>query len=382
MHIYSFPTLIYSGAGALDHVDQWISNKALKKILLVTDKNLIATGIIQPLLAAIKAAEVVIFDDTHPNPIEADVERGVEAFKENHCDGILAIGGGSSIDVAKVIKLMSSHPQPLSQYDDALGGDKLIVNPMPPLIAIPTTAGTGSEVGRSGVIIMRDTQVKTIFFAPSLMPDVAFLIPTLTTCLPKHLTAATGLDAFTHCLEAYFAPGFHPMADGIALEGIKLILENLITACDNPQNLAAREAMLIAASMGATAFQKGLGMIHSLAHPLSSQKQIHHGLANALILPSAIRFLENKNLNKEQQERLQTITTIMKNYGYNEPTLSQACASFIKATGIQLGLQHHNIANHDLEALTREAFTDTCHKTNMIPVDSTDLLNVYQMALT
>ena len=380
MNQFNFPTVIFSGQGALNSLADALKEKAHKKILIVTDANLVKVGVLQTVLDSLSAsiAEFVIYDGTHPNPIEEDVEKGSAIFNQHHCDAIIAVGGGSPMDVAKVIKIMVCHEGPLAQYDDAKGGDKLITNEMPPLYAIPTTAGTGSEVGRCGVIILRENHRKTIFFSPQLMPFIAVLAPELTVGLPRQLSAATGLDAFTHCLEAWFAPGFHPMADGIAIEGIKLILKNLPIAVNDGQDLQARNHMLVAAMMGATAFQKGLGMIHSLAHPLSAKKGLHHGLANALLLPGCLEFMSTCNLAQDQKDKFERINDLMKESGIIFDSLAEACRAFFESLGIEFGLQNQGIKDEDLENLADEAWDDPCHATNMIPITREQLLKVYQ----
>jgi alcohol dehydrogenase class IV len=284
------------------------------------------------------------------------------------------------MDAAKVMRFMAVHPGPLAQYDDAKGGDRLIVNPMPPLFAIPTTAGTGSEVGRSGVIILRATGRKTIFFHPRLIPDIAVLEPRLTAGLPPHITAATGIDAFTHCLEAYLAPVFHPMADGIALEGVRLILRHLPAAHARGDDLEARGAMQIAAAMGATAFQKGLGMIHSLAHPLSARYDTHHGLANALLLPDAMAFLESKTLPPDAAGKMGRLQGIFREAGLARASLSESCRAFFAGLQVPFGLRRHKVPESDLEALSRDAIEDACHAGNAVPVSREDMLAVYRAA--
>ncbi len=285
------------------------------------------------------------------------------------------------MDAAKAIKIMATNKPPLSQYDDAKGGDQLITEPMPRLYAIPTTAGTGSEVGRSAVIISAETGKKAIYFHPDLLPDMAVLEPELTVGLPPHITAATGVDAFVHCLEAYFAPGFHPIADGIALQGLELVLDWLPKAVEDGQNLDARERMLIAATMGAAAFQKGLGMIHSLAHPLSSRCSMHHGLANALLMPAAISFIEQSNLDEAQRSRVNKVQTLFFDRGYKSGSLSEMCRQFNEKLGIKAGLLNHGVEGAELDALAKEAVEDPCHPTNIIPVGLADLLSVYKAAL-
>ncbi len=382
MQQYNFPTIIYSGCNSLERLAKTLKKKAHAKILVVTDNVLKDIGLLAKLTDLLDDMDISysVFSDTHPNPTEEDVEAGTRIFKENKCDSIVAFGGGSPIDAAKTIKIMATNTGPLAQYDDAKNGGKLITEPMPPLYAVPTTAGTGSEVGRASVIIMRDTEKKTIFFHPKLMPDVAVLEPLLLTGLPRDITAATGLDAFTHSIEAYFSPGLHPMADGIALEGMKQVVGWLETACKEGENLEARERMLIAASMGATAFQKGLGMVHSMAHPLSSRHKTHHGLANALLLPSCLRFLENSELNDDQKKRMATVNSIFKEQHADRETLSENCESYIKNLGIKFGLRHYNVKEGDLTILSQDAYEDSCHQTNMIPVSQDDLLKVFKAA--
>jgi len=383
MNQYNFPTIILSGQGSLKEFVNRLKSKSHQRILVVTDETLKACGLLDNLTSLLTDAMVDfnVFSEIHPNPVESDIKKGTAVFKETQCDSIIALGGGSPMDAAKAIKIMAVHPSPLAQYDDARGGDQLITKPMPPLYAIPTTAGTGSEVGRSAVIISSTTGKKAIFFHPDLIPDIAVLEPELTVGLPPHITAATGIDAFVHSLEAYFSPGLHPMADGIALQGIELVLDWLPRAVDDGQNLDARERMLIAAAMGATAFQKGLGMIHSLAHPLSSRYNMHHGLANALFLPAGIAFIEASDLNTDQMSRIDRVRSLFEKRWPGSESLSQSSKQFVEHLGIQFGLSAHGIKEEDLEALSREAFEDPCHKTNMISVDRQDLLSVYKAAL-
>jgi 4-hydroxybutyrate dehydrogenase len=384
MNQFNFPTTILSGVGALKEFAVRLKTKNHKKLLIVTDQGVTKAGLVQKLTDLLWASRLnyEIFADVNPNPNDMDVENGVEVFKSSGCDSLIGFGGGSSIDTAKVIKIMATHNPPLSQYDDEKGGDQLITNPMPPLYAIPTTSGTGSEVGRSGVIVLRETGKKTIFFHPNLMPKMAVLDPEMTVGLPKHITAATGIDAFSHCLEAFFSTGFHPMADGIALKGMELILDFLPKAYENGSDIKARSMMQMAAAMGATAFQKGLGMVHSLAHPLSSQYKMHHGLANALTLPYAIDFLEKSSLNNDQRIAIETVQHLFSNRKIEGETLSESCMLFFKSLGIELGLTNHQVPQKGLEKLSEEAFQDTCHQFNMIKVTRDILLDVYIAAFS
>ena len=286
------------------------------------------------------------------------------------------------MDVAKCIAVRASQKGPMAQFDDAKGGDALMDgSKIPPNIAIPTTAGTGSEVGRAGVITVKETGLKTIIFHPKLMPEMAVLAPELTTGLPPHITAATGIDAFTHSLEAYFAPGFHPMADGIAIEGMKLVLENLMTCYKDGKHTEARAKMLMAASMGATAFQKGLGMIHAIAHPLSSECGLHHGLANALMLPYCVEFLEKQNLNNDQKMRIEKVRQLFNECGLGvSETLSETCKNYFESLGIEFGLQNHGVKEEQLKVVADKGFLDVSHQTNMIKVDGNDLYEVIKRA--
>jgi len=382
MQQYNFPTTIYFGDDALESLARAIKDKGHQKVLMVTDKTLTSLGLANQVADVLhtSGAEIILFDDVHPNPIEEDVEKGAEAFTSHGCDSIVGLGGGSPMDVAKVINVATTHPAPLSQYDDAMGGGDRIVNPMPPLYAISTTSGTGSEVGRAGVIVLRETKRKTIIFAPALMPHIAVLVPRLTAGLPRHITAATGIDAFTHSLEAYLAPGFHPLADGVALAGMRLCIRNLETCCEDGQNLDARGRMQLASSMGATAFQKGLGMIHSLAHPLSAHHDTHHGLGIALLLPDSIEFIENSDLDNNQKERITDVLDLFEKSGLARQTLAETCRNWFARVGITFGLSHHGIPEDNLAFLSAEAFEDPCHRSNIIPVTQPDLLSVYQKA--
>ena len=380
---YNYPTTILLGRDALSEFINRLKEKGHKKPLIVADRTLEKIGIVGKLtdLLASAGIDFDVYTDTHPNPVEEDVEKGVVAYREGNCDSIIGLGGGSPIDVAKVIKIMVANPPPLAQYDDCRGGDRLITKPMPPLYAVPTTSGTGSEVGRSGVIILRETGRKTIFFHPNLMPAIAVLEPELTAGMPPLLTAATGMDAFVHCMEAYFVGMFHPMADGIALQGMELVIKWLPEACKNGVDLDAREKMQIAASMGAVAFQKGLGMIHSMAHPLSSLYGLHHGMANALLLPESVLFLEKAKLTAEQMAKIQKVRSIFAECGLGRGSLTESCGDFCEMVGIPMRLSKHGITAAELAKLSDEAFEDGCHASNMVPVNKADFLKVLSAAM-
>jgi 4-hydroxybutyrate dehydrogenase len=305
------------------------------------------------------------------NPIEKNVHDGVAAFRAHNADLVIAVGGGSPLDVGKLVRLGVRHKRPLVDYDDATGGDRFITADVPPMIAVPTTAGTGSEVGRSGVVTLDVNRRKTVIFSPHLLANVAILDPELTRALPAFLTAATGFDALTHCLEAYVAKGDHPMADGIALEGLRLVAQHLERAVSHGDDLEARGGMMKAAMMGAVAFQKGLGACHSLAHPLSSECGLHHGLANALGLPAEVEF--NAVV---AAARLAHASQALG----GEPTAA-GCAEVLRGLrariGLPDGLQKAGVPREKLERLAELAFEDACHQNNPKACTRDDLRRLY-----
>jgi len=290
---WNYPTTIWAGENRFKDLGAACVQLNINKPLLVTDNGLAKSKIILNTLAMLKNENlpVEIFSNVVGNPTGTNVAEGVEFFKKNKCDGVIAFGGGSGLDVGKAIAFMSGQNLPIWDFEDV--GDnwkRANSDAISPIIAVPTTAGTGSETGRASVILNEDTGVKNIIFHPKFLPSIVILDPVLTTSLPPKITAATGMDALAHNLEAYCAPGFHPMADGIALEGMRIINQWLLEAVKNGNNLEARMNMLTAASMGSTAFQKGLGAIHSLSHPVNALNNIHHGLSNAIFMPYVLTF--------------------------------------------------------------------------------------------
>ncbi|MDC0163422.1 iron-containing alcohol dehydrogenase [Candidatus Pelagibacter sp.] len=294
---WNYPTVVWVGENRIKDLSQACENLNIHKPLLVTDKDLINLSVIKNIIAEMKKKmkEIKIFSNFSGNPIGENVDEGVIEFKKNKCDGVIAIGGGSGLDVGKAIAFMSGQSRPIWDFEDI--GDywkRAEEKNIAPIIAVPTTAGTGSETGRASAIINKEIGVKKIIFHPKILPSIVILDPVLTIDLSPRLTAATGMDALAHNLEAFCAPGFHPMADGIAIEGMKLIKKSILTAFKDGKDLKAREDLLAAASMGSTAFQKGLGAIHSLSHPVNSQFNVHHGLSNAIFMPYVLTF--NKSL--------------------------------------------------------------------------------------
>jgi len=294
---WNYPTTLWVGENRIKDLPSACSNLNIKNPLFVTDKDLINLQFVKDIIFNLNKnfSKLATFSDFSGNPIGENVDDGVTVFKKNQCDGVIAFGGGSGLDVGKGIAFMSGQSRPIWDFEDI--GDywkRADEKNIAPIIAIPTTAGTGSETGRASAIINNQTGVKKIIFHPKLLPSIVILDPVLTVDLSPRLTAATGMDALAHNLEAFCAPGFHPMADGIAIEGMRLIKKSLLNAVNNGKDLNARADLLAAASMGSTAFQKGLGAIHSLSHPVNAQFNVHHGLSNAIFMPYVLTF--NKNL--------------------------------------------------------------------------------------
>jgi len=302
---WNYPTSVWVGENRIKDLSQACKNLDISSPLFVTDKDLINLDMVNNIILELKKnfKNLSIFSNFSGNPLGENVEDGVNEFKKNKCDGVIAFGGGSGLDVGKAIAFMSGQERSIWDFEDI--GDywkRANDEKIAPIIAVPTTAGTGSETGRASAIINKETGVKKIIFHPKFLPSIVILDPYLTVDLSPRLTAATGMDALAHNLEAFCAPGFHPMADGIALEGMRLVKNSLLTAVKDGKNINARLEMLTAASMGSTAFQKGLGAIHSLSHPVNAQFNLHHGLSNAIFMPYVLTF--NK---KEISEKIVSI---------------------------------------------------------------------------
>ena len=290
---WNYPTTIWVGQNRIKDLSLACKKLNISKPLFVTDRELVKSNIVKKTLLDLKKENLSFetFSNVSGNPCGSHVEEGVNFFNQKKCDGVIAFGGGSGLDVGKAIAFMSGQNVPIWNFEDI--GDnwtRANNNKISPIIAVPTTAGTGSETGRASVILNETTGVKKIIFHPKFLPSIVILDPILTIDLPSNITAATGMDALAHNLEAYCAPGYHPMADGIALEGMRLIKNSLLDVVNDGSNIEARMNMLTASSMGSTAFQKGLGAIHSLSHPLNAQYNVHHGLSNAIFMPYVLTF--------------------------------------------------------------------------------------------
>jgi alcohol dehydrogenase class IV len=375
--IWSFPTRIVFGDGEVARVGDEARAIGMQRPLVVTDPGVVAAklsdAVLEPLAAA--GLSAALYSEIEGNPSEANIEGGARAYQEHGADGIVAIGGGSALDAAKLIGLRARVSRPFEELDDAIGGGEHIPAGLPPLIALPTTAGTGSEVGRAAVVTLRSTGRKTVIFSPHLLAKLAILDPKLTLSLPPRQTAATGFDALTHCIEAYLAKGDHPMADAIALAGIDLVASNLPTAVARGDDIEARGAMLKAAMMGAVAFQKGLGACHSLAHPLSSECGLHHGLANALCLPAVVDFNEEAAF-----DRVAHVGLLL-----GSDVAPGACGAALKMlrrkVGLPDGLSEAGILRDKLPRLAELASQDACHRENPRPCSKQDLLALYEAAM-
>lgn len=374
---YNFPTLVRFGNGVIEELGPHLKEQGLKKVLVVSDPGLAKLPVFEQVIDMIKKSgvQVATFSEIAKNPVKSNVLKGVDTYQKNHCDSIVGFGGGASMDVARAIALKVNHHLDLFDYDDAKGGDRFVTGIVPYFVTVPTTSGTGSEVGRSTVIADDITHQKKILFSPKLMARKVFADPNLSMGLPAFVTAATGMDALTHNIEAYLAKGFSPLCDGVALEGIRLISQSLDRATNNP-DLESRSKMMIGSLMGATAFQKGLGVVHSCAHPLSTMFDTHHGLANAIMLPYGMEF--NKSVSGPR------MTIMAQTVGLKDTTPD----SFInwinelnKKVNINSKLSSINVKSSDLEALSELAINDACHPSNEKPVTKKDFLEIYQKAL-
>ena len=365
---FSFPTTIIFGAGVVSRLTEELDKRKIKRPLLVTDRGLVKTGTFARVAALAPGAAV--YSPVDPNATERNVLEGVEFYRQHGCDAIIGVGGGSPLDAAKAIRLKVTHDLPLAEYDDMIDGWTKITTNMPPFFAIATTSGTGSEVGRSSVITIEKTNRKTVIFSPHLIANPVLNDPELTLDLPPHVTAGTGMDAFTHNVEAYLSKGYHPICDAIAVSGARLASENLPRVAANPKDIEARANMMMSSMMGAIAFQKGLGATHSLAHPLSSEFGMHHGTANAVLLPFVLEF--NRSVVTDR------LADLAREFGV--PDAVERVRELNRTLGIAPRLRDYGIQESALPALADKAFQDGCHQLNPRPCTRDDLLELYRQA--
>ncbi|MFL2893966.1 MAG: iron-containing alcohol dehydrogenase [Candidatus Pelagibacter sp.] len=376
---WNYPTSVWVGEDRIKDLSEACKNLKISSPLFVTDKDLINLEMTKTIISEVKNkfSNLAIFSNFSGNPIGENVEEGVLEFKKNKCDGVIAFGGGSGLDVGKAIAFMSAQSRPIWDFEDI--GDywkRANEKNIAPIIAVPTTAGTGSETGRASAIINNKTGVKKIIFHPKFLPSVVILDPVLTIDLSPRLTAATGMDALAHNLEAFCAPGFHPMADGIAIEGMKLIKKSLIKAVNNGKDLEARADLLAAASMGSTAFQKGLGAIHSLSHPINAQFNVHHGLSNAIFMPYVLTF--NKTLIEDRIISICDYLNLEKNF--------QSFLSWVLDLRKELNIPHKlseviDVKKINLDKLSKMALEDPSTATNPKKMTIDDMKILYEHSI-
>jgi alcohol dehydrogenase class IV len=374
MPTFSFPTLIHFGPGVRKDVGAHLKSQGVERPLLVTDKGLAALPLPKDLMDSVRAAglEPALFSDVAGNPVESQVTAGVAAYRAHRADGVIGLGGGAALDVAKAIALMATHPGTLFEYEDGRPDARPIDKDVPYWVALPTTAGTGSEVGRSAVISDDRTHVKKIVFSPRLLARAVFADPELTLALPAKVTAATGMDALTHCIEAYLAKDYHPICDGIALEGLRLAARALPRCVEAPGDIQARSDMMMASMMGAIAFQKGLGLVHSCAHALSTVADLHHGFANGVMIDRALRF--NLDSSADKFQRMAQVVGLADASGEG---FLQWLRELKARIGIPADLKAAGVDRGHLDRLSTLAFQDTCHLNNPRPVQENDFRRIY-----
>ena len=371
---WNYPTPIWFGLNRTAEIKLALKELSISRPLIVTDPQFSENENFKKMIEHLskESIQFSIFTDIKGNPTGKNVSDGVLKFNADANDGVIAIGGGSALDAGKAIAFMSKQKENLWFFEDV--GDnwtKAIIKDMPKVIAIPTTAGTGSETGRASLIVDEDTYTKKIIFHPSILPDLVILDPELTISLPAHLTAATGMDALAHCLEAYCSEVYHPMAHGIAVEGVRIIKNNLVDAFKDPENLFARSQMLVSSPMGSTAFQKGLGAIHSLSHPINAIHDLHHGLTNAIFMPYVIKF--NQSVIEEKMERLSKYIEL-KNQSFDG--FLEWILDLRKQLSIPHTLKELNI-KFDFDKLSKMALVDPSTPTNPIVLSQEDMKVLY-----
>ncbi len=374
---YNFPTTIRFGAGASAELGPHLLAQGFKRPLVVTDPTVRDLAFFKKIIADLQrqGLDPELFSNIHKNPVKSDVLAGKLAYQQAGADCIVGIGGGAGMDVARAITLSIHHHRDLFDYDDLIGGDKYVTEDVPYFVTLPTTSGTGSEVGRSAIISEDDTHRKRILFSPKLLAKMVFADPVLTMDLPAFVTAATGMDALTHNMEAFIAKGFHPMCEGIALQGMALISESIVTAT-KAADLESRSKMMIASLMGAVAFQKGLGIVHSLAHPLSSLLDTHHGLANAVNLPYGMEFNA-----PGMEPAFEKMAIAMGVKGKDAISLISYLFDLNQQLGLPEKLGAIGVKEEHLETLASLAEADFCHPNNPKPVSREDFLSIYKKAL-
>ena len=375
---WSYPTSIRFGVGRIIELAEACSSAGIKKPLLVTDKGLANLDITQNTVVLLKEAGLggEVFSEVDPNPTDNNVDAGVLVYREGGFDGVIAFGGGSGLDLGKAIAFMAGQTRPLWDFEDI--GDwwtRANADAIAPVVAVPTTAGTGSEVGRASVITSTENNEKKIIFHPKMLPVTVICDPALTVGMPPFITAGTGLDAFAHCVEAYSSPHYHPMSQGIALEGMKLVKDNLPVAYADANNLDARANMMSAAAMGATAFQKGLGAIHALSHPIGAVHHTHHGTTNAVCMPEVLKF--NAPV---IASRFNDVAAYLKIDGGFEG-FCEFVNQFNDSFAIPKRLTELGVSNPDIDRLTEAALRDPSVGGNPVAMDEKNTRALFEAVL-
>jgi hypothetical protein len=372
---FSFPTAITFGPGARRQVAAHLGERGLKRPLVVTDKGLAALAILADFVASLEGLDAAVYAGVHGNPVKRQVEDGVAAFHGHHADAVIGFGGGAALDVAKAVALMAVHEGDVLEYAWDHPRVRPVANALPYWVALPTTSGTGSEVGRSSVISDDTTHVKKVVFNPALLARAVFADPELTLDLPPAVTAATGMDALTHNVESYLSPDYHPLCDGIALEGARIAAHALEAAVSQPRNLAARSDMMMASMMGAIAFQKDLGAVHSCAHALGTVVDMHHGLANGIMIDHVMRF--NADAAGVKMGELARVCGA----GASAADFIRWLEGLKQRIGIPARLGARGVAASHIGRLVEIAVADTCHRTNPKPVTAADFERLFRAAL-
>ncbi|HEX3631392.1 MAG TPA: iron-containing alcohol dehydrogenase [Casimicrobiaceae bacterium] len=383
---FAFPTAIYFGAGARKLVAEHLSAQGLERPLIVTDRGIAPLPLLGKFVADLHRLDVAVYSDIWGNPVKSQVTGGVAAFRKHRGDSIIGLGGGAALDVAKAIALMAVHSGDVLEYAWDHPQVRPIEHELPYFIALPTTAGTGSEVGRSSVISDDATHIKKIIFSPRLLAKAVFADPELTLDLPPAITAATGMDALTHNVESYLSPAYHPLCDGIALEGARIAARSLRIAVREPHNLQARSDMLMSSMMGAIAFQKDLGAVHSCAHALSTVADLHHGLANGIMIDHVMRF----NLTSATAKMAELAHVVGAGAAGAPPeAAAQAFIDWLAALKRDLGIPatlsghaaRRPVTRADIPALVDVAINDTCHQTNPRKCTRADFERIFAEAM-
>jgi alcohol dehydrogenase class IV len=381
---FTFPTTIHFGPGSRKLVAEHLRVQGLERPLLVTDRGIAPLPLLEKFVAGMKGLEVAVYAEIWGNPVRSQVKHGVSAYRAHHADSVIGLGGGAALDVAKAIALMAVHPGDVLEYAWDHPSVRPISHELPYFIALPTTAGTGSEVGRSSVISDEATHIKKIIFSPRLLAKAVFADPELTLDLPPHLTAATGMDALTHNIESYLSPAYHPLCDGIALEGVRIAAKALRTAVHQPHHLQARSDMLMSSMMGAIAFQKDLGAVHSCAHALSTVADFHHGLANGIMLDHVMRF----NL-PAATAKMAELAHVVGAAKHSSAASAQAFVDWLTAFKRDLAIPatlgayagQRPVTRADIPALVDVALNDICHHTNPRACTREDFERIFAEAL-